>query len=68
MKYREKIQLIIKLIDNLYDEAENLRDLATEEEKEFWNEHRRIFFSAGTPLRKLDDSLTQERANRTIYI
>lgn len=68
MTYREKIQLMIKLIDNLYDDAETMRDLATTEEQVFWNEHREIFNKAGAPLRKLDNSLTPERANRTIYL
>lgn len=66
MTYREKIQKMAKLINELYDDAEYLRDIATDSEKEFWNAHRKIFYDAGTPLRKLDNSLSQERAIMTI--
>jgi hypothetical protein len=63
MTYRNKIQQLIKMIDTIYDDAEVLRDLATAEEKKYWNEIRNIFYSAGTPLSKLDNSLSQNRAS-----
>ena len=63
MTYREKIQQLIKTIQGIYDEAEWLRDIATEEEKPYWNEIRRIFYSADKPLRKLDNKITQGRAD-----
>lgn len=63
MTYREKIQELIKRIDSVYDDAEWLRDMATEEEKDYWNKTRGIFYEAGAPLRKLDNSLSQSRAN-----
>lgn len=66
MTYREKIQKMIAQINELYEDAEWLRDIATMEEKEHWNYHRRIFYDASAPLRKLDNSLTQNRANTKI--
>ena len=46
MRYREKIHRLIKTIQSIYDDAEWLRDIATEDEKPYWNEVRRIFYSA----------------------
>lgn len=66
MTYREKIQEMIEQINKLYDDAEWLRDLATEEEKKHWNDHRRIFYDAAQPLRRLDNSLSKNRANEKI--
>ncbi|MGQ0829417.1 MAG: hypothetical protein ACT4ON_13595 [Bacteroidota bacterium] len=63
MTYREKIQQMVAAINELYDEAEWLRDIATQEEKQYWNNHRRIFYDAAAPLRKLDNSLSDERAS-----
>jgi hypothetical protein len=66
MRYREKIQELIKTIQSIYDDAEWLRDIATEEEKPYWNEVRRIFYAANEPLGKLDNKLTQSRADMEI--
>lgn len=66
MTYREKIQKMIAQINELYEEAEWLRDIATLDEKEHWNNHRRIFYDASAPLRRLDNSLSQQRANTII--
>lgn len=66
MTYREKIQDLIKQIDGIYEDAGWLRDLATDEERVYWNEVRRMFYSAGVPLSKLDDSLSENRALRKI--
>lgn len=66
MTYREKIQEMIKIIDTVYDDAEWLRDKATLEEKKYWNEIRGIFYSANAPLKKLDNSLSQNRANMEV--
>ena len=43
MTYREKIQELKQKIQSIYDDAERFRDTATEEEKKYWNEVRRIF-------------------------
>ena len=56
MTYREKMQHLIKTIQSIYDDAEWLRDIATEEEKPFWNEVRRIFYSADEPRKTFDHS------------
>lgn len=66
MTYRQKIQELIKKIDSVYDEAEGLRDFATLEEKQYWNEIRKIFYSASAPLSKLDNSLSSSRAQMEI--
>jgi hypothetical protein len=66
MTYRGKIQEMIKQISSIYDDAEWLRDIATEEEKKHWNEVRRIFYDADRPLRKLDNSLNDNRASMEI--
>lgn len=66
MTYREKIQQLIKTIQGIYDDAEWLRDIATEDEKPYWNEVRRIFYSADEPLRKLDNDISHSRADMEI--
>ena len=63
MTYRNKIQDLIKMIDTIYDDAEVLRDISTDDEKIYWNEIRKIFYSAGAPLSKLDNSLNPNRAS-----
>jgi len=66
MTYRNKIQSMIKAIDALYEEAETMRDLATLEEKKYWNAHRKIFYDAFLPLSQLDRSLSLQRAETII--
>ena len=66
MTYRTKIQELIKTIQSIYDDAEWLRDIALLEEKAYWNEVRRIFYSAKEPLRKLDNKLSQSRADMEV--
>ena len=66
MRYREKIHRLIKTIQSIYDDAEWLRDIATEDEKPYWNEVRRIFYSADESLRKLDNDISQSRADMEI--
>ncbi len=66
MTYREKIQELSKKVESIYDDAEWLRDVATLEEKKYWNEVRRIFYDADQPLRKLDNSLSQSRAGMVL--
>lgn len=67
MTYREKIQEMISQINKLYNDAEWLRDLATSEEKEYWNQHRGIFYDAALPLKRLDNSLTEASAKRCLH-
>jgi hypothetical protein len=66
MTYREKIQMMVKQIDEVYNDAEWLRDIATLEEKQYWNELRRIFYDAANPLKKLDRQLSASRAQTEI--
>lgn len=66
MTYGEKIQGMIDQINKLYTDAEWLRDLATLEEKQYWNAHRKLFYDADAPLRKLNHSLSDNRASTNI--
>jgi very-short-patch-repair endonuclease len=66
MTLREKVQSMVEQIDKLYDDANWLRDLATGEEKKYWNEFRGNFFDVAQPLRKLDDSMSDSRAQTKI--
>ena len=66
MTYREKIQELTQKIQSIYDDAEWLRDVATEDEKKHWNEIRRIFYDADKPLNSLDNSLSQSRAAMSV--
>lgn len=63
MTYREKIEEMVSDIQKLYLQAERLRDIATPEEKKYWNQHRGIFFDAEAPLRNLLDTLDEERGD-----
>jgi hypothetical protein len=63
MTYREAIQKMIADVERIYDECEGLRDHATNEEKDAWNAMRKTLYDASRPLRRLDNSLSQSRAN-----
>lgn len=63
MTYRTKIEEMIRTINTLYEDAEWLRDYATEEEKIHWNSLRRILYDADAPLRKLNNSLSISRGS-----
>lgn len=61
--YRDQIQDLIEQINHIYDAAGNLRDFATEEEKQYWNAIRKMFYSeTAAPLRMLDNKLDKSRA------
>lgn len=62
MTYRGQIQAIAEQIDLIHDEAGRLRDCATQEEKEAWNELRRLTMEAMQKMNKLDNSLSDGRA------
>ena len=66
MTYREKIQELIQKLNSVYEDAEWLRDVATESEKKHWNELRKILYDADKPLRRLDHHLSNERVNLEI--
>lgn len=66
--YGEKIQNMIQLIDQLYNDAEWLRDYATSEEKKHWNAHREIFYDAGKPLMKLQSTLSKVRSDSCLCV
>ena len=62
MTYRDAIQIQIKALQDIYDHAEALRDVATEDEKEAWNNVRRLLPSVWGPLQKVDNRLSDQRA------
>lgn len=62
MTYREAIQIQIKALQDIYDHAEALRDVATEDEKEAFNNIRRHLPSVWGPLQKIDNALSNIRA------
>jgi hypothetical protein len=47
------------MIDTICHDAEVLRDIAANGEEIYWNDLRKIFYSAAAPLFKLDNSLNQ---------
>lgn len=61
MTYTEKISEMIQAIAKIYDEAEWMRDLATEDEKAYWNKLRGNLYSADEPLRKLNNDISESR-------
>jgi hypothetical protein len=66
MTYGEKIDEMKKTIATLYDDSEWLRDMATIEEKKFWNEFRGLAFEVDGPLRRLLNQMSQNRENTEI--
>ena len=61
MTYGEKIAEMKKTIASLYDDAEWLRDIATGEEKKFWNEFRGVIYDVDKPLRGLQRLISDAR-------
>jgi hypothetical protein len=66
MTYGEKIDEMRKTIATLYDDSEWLRDMATMEEKKFWNEFREIVDKVDKPLRGLLQQMSEKREHREI--
>lgn len=63
MTYREAIQIQIKALQDIYDNAEALRDVASDEvEKAAWNNVRRLLPDVWGPLQKLDNNLSSSKA------
>jgi hypothetical protein len=61
MTYGEKIAEMKKTISTLYDDAEWLRDMATMEEKKFWNEFRGVIYDVDKPLKGLQRIISDSR-------
>ena len=59
--YREAIQRQQKALQSVYDNAEGLRDVATEEEKNTWNVLRGLLDVALSNLYTLDNNLKAGR-------
>lgn len=62
MTYREKIFQLINAINEVYDDAEFMRSLATPAEKEYWNRLRLLLFTAPDILKALDNMLPFKRS------
>ena len=60
--YREAIQRQQKALQEVYDNAEGLRDAATDEEKHIWNSIRGLMDTSVNILYRFDNSLSPERA------
>lgn len=67
MTYREELQNMIRDLQNVYDKANYLRDLSTEEEKIVLNELRRVLPDVWSPMQKLDNSISDARGSYEIY-
>jgi hypothetical protein len=64
--YRDELQKLIRNIWDSYDNCSPLRDFACGNEKEAFNTARGSLYNAAIALGRLDDSLSQKRAD-TIY-
>lgn len=62
MTYREAVQAQIAALQALYDNAEALRDVATEEEKEAWNNLRRGLPVLWDGLQRIDNRMPDGHA------
>ena len=60
--YREAIQRQQKALQEVYDNAEGLRDAATDGEKLIWNSLRGLMDTGASMLYRFDNSLSPERA------
>ena len=60
--YREAIQRQQKALQEVYDNAEGLRDAATEEEKHIWNSIRGLMDTGVSMLYRFDNNLKPGRA------
>lgn len=63
MTYREAIQIQIKALQELYDNANGLRDVATNDQKEVFNKMRSQLPDFWGRLQKIDNSLSDADAS-----
>lgn len=61
MTYREKIQDMISQLRSVYTDSDWMRDHATQDEKEYWNQFRMAMQGVTLPLQRLDNSITDSR-------
>lgn len=62
MTYREKIKQMVQGLQNMYDEADALCDMATLEEKQYWDAFRTKLPDCWYILEKIDNSMADKRA------
>lgn len=62
MTYRENIQQQIAILQQVYDTAGGLRDHATLEEKQAWDNVRRLLPAVWGPLQNMDNRMSDARA------
>jgi len=67
MTYRERIQGLLRKINEVYDEAEALRDYADLDEKYAWNGLRGSLHEPAGFLQKLDRQLSDDRAQMETF-
>ena len=66
MTYGEKIDEMKKTIATVYGDAEWLRDKATGEGKQLWNEFRGVIYDVDKPLRGLQRLISDSRCKTEI--
>ena len=64
--YRQAIQSQQHALQKVYDNAEGLRDAATEEEKKSWNILRGLLDTAISTMYSLDNSVRPGRPEQTL--
>lgn len=64
--YRGAIQTVIRAIWTSYEDVGNLRDMATEDEKDSYNKARGRLYDAAIALGEMDNAMTRERANEAL--
>jgi hypothetical protein len=65
--YREAIQGIQRMFDNIYDYSNGLRDYATDDEKQPWNDLRMFMQGINNGLSRLDNQLNDDRAFMKVH-
>jgi hypothetical protein len=66
MEYREAIQKLAADVDAVYQKAGALRDYASPDEKQYWNYLRQFTRDAYDTLNRLDNNLSDSRAQMNI--
>jgi hypothetical protein len=66
MTYREAVQIQVSALQRLYDNADCLRDCATDEEKAAWNYLRKVLPGCWSALQSIDNRMDYAQANQKL--
>lgn len=66
MTYRQAVQIQIATLQKLYDNADNLRDCATEDEKAAWNFLRKTLPGCWSALQSIDNRMPYAQAQQKL--